>query len=302
MPTRAELASQIVRASHALHHNGWAANHDGNLSVRLAPGRYLVTPTATSKRDVTEGGLAVVGDDGKPIEGDARPPSEFALHLGCFAERPDVGAVIHAHPPYATALACAGQSLTTFLAEAVVSLGPTIPLTTFALPFGAAGAAPIRALIDRHDALLLCRHGVITVGKDLETALLRMELVEHLAKIATLAVPHGGVRPLPVEALRTLIEKRRGASLGLAADRTTLPEDPDEPDGPAIVSSASSAPASSTSWTPTGPPPAPDSWSGGRSEGACGVVYGAPGVGERNEELISAVQSAIDTHLAGNHR
>jgi len=296
MPSRADLATSIVRASHALHRHGWVANHDGNLSVRLGPGRYLVTPTATSKLDVTEGSLAVAGDDGKPSEGEARPPSEFALHLGAFAERPDIGAVIHAHPPYATAMACAGRGLTTFLAEAVISIGPEIPVTSFALPFGDAGAAPIRALIGRFDALLLCRHGVLTVGKDIETAMLRMELVEHLAMIATLALPHGGVTALPDDVLATLIQKRRGAGLGLAADRTALPGGGGAEVGPAT---APVPPTSSSSWTPAGPPPAPDAWSGGKTEGACGVVYGATGVpAPRNADLASAVQGAIDQHLA----
>lgn len=296
MPSRADLATELVHASHALHRNGWVANHDGNLSVRLGPGRYLVTPTATSKLDVTEGSLAVVGDDGKPVEGEARPPSEFALHLGAFAERPDIGAVIHAHPPYATAIACTGKGITTFLAEAVVSIGPEVPVTTFALPFGATGAAPIRALIDRYDALLLCRHGVITVGKDLETALLRMELVEHLAKIATLALPHGGVQPLPEDVLRPLIEKRRKAGLGLAAERTPLPGGEPAPEPTPVAA------ASPTSWTPAGPPPAADAWSGGKTEGACGIVYGAPGVEKPpNEALASAVKTAIDLHLSGKN-
>ncbi len=290
MPSRAEIARQIVDASHALHRYGWVANHDGNVSVRLAPGKYLVTPTATSKADVTEGGLAVAGDDGKPIEGETRPPSEFALHLGAFAERPDISCVVHAHPPYATALACAGQSITTFLAEAVVSIGASVPLTTFALPYGEEGAAPIRALIGRFDALLLCRHGVLTVGQDVEQAMLRMELVEHLAKIQTLALPHGGVKPLPDDVLEPLLAKRRKAGLGLAAERSPVPA-PDPPTG------APAAPTSTVPWTPAGPAPAPDAWSGGKTEGACGVVYGA-GDPARNEDLASAVQTAIDDHLA----
>ncbi len=286
MSTRAELASWIVRASHALFDRGWVANHDGNVSARLDGGRFLVTPTAISKIDVREGNLAVVGGDGKPVEGDTRPPSEFALHLGAYAERPDIGAVVHAHPPFATALACAGKALTTFLPEAVVSIGPKVPLAEFALPYGAEGAAPIRRLIGRYDALLLLSHGVITVGKDLEQALLRMELVEHMARVWTLAQPLGGVRQLDTESLRTLIGKRRGAKLGLAADRTPMPGEEE------------ATPELSEPRTVAGPAPAADAWSGGDAQATCGYVYGATErPSGRNEELESVVRKAIADHL-----
>ncbi|MBJ94536.1 MAG: hypothetical protein CMP23_08675 [Rickettsiales bacterium] len=292
---RAELASQLVACSHALHKRAWVANHDGNVSVRLAESRFLVTPTGLSKGDIRESWLAVVDQDGKVAEGEARPPSEFALHLGVYEERPDVGAVVHAHPPYATALSCAGQSLQTFLPEAIVSIGLSVPLTEFALPYGAEGAAPIRALIGGHDALLLDRHGVITVGPNLEFALLRMELVEHMARIHNLAQVHGGVRALPEWILEPLLAKRRKAGLGLAAERSFLPgsssssQEPPEPRPASSVHSASVAPAT---WNSAGPAPAPDAWSGGKAAGACSAVYGAgelPG----NDQLKGKVDEAI---------
>jgi L-fuculose-phosphate aldolase len=292
MSTRAELAGWIVRASHALHQRGWVANHDGNVSVRLDDGRFLVTPTAISKLDVREGNLAVVDVAGRPVEGDTRPPSEFALHLGAYAVRPDVHAVVHAHPPYATAMACAGVKITTFLPEAIISIGPEVPIAPFAVPSGEPGAAPIKAMIPSYDALLLCRHGVITVGPNVELALLRMELVEHMARIHTLALPHGGVRALPEDVLRPLIEKRRKANLGLAAERTPLP-------GEEPGATVAAAPPVKIA----GPAPAPDAWSGGKTEGACGVVYGAGGGNSvpsgRNEELGSIVRSAVHEHLRG---
>jgi L-fuculose-phosphate aldolase len=304
--TRSQLAQEIVRVSHAIHARSWVANHDGNVSVRLDGGLFMVTPTAISKADAREGALAVTDAAGKVVEGDVRPPSEFALHLGCYAERSDVTAIVHAHPPYATAMACAGKSITTFLAEAVVSIGPEVPLARFALPFGAEGAAPLAELIADHDALLLQSHGLITVGPSLELALLRMELVEHLAKIETLAQVHGGVEALPPEVLEGLIKKRRGAGLGQAAERTPLPDFTGEkaagegpvrsPTAPPIV-----APGPTQSWKPAGPPPAADAWSGGRTEGACGIVYGASGAsGESSGELKETVAAAVAQHLKGD--
>jgi len=301
--SRSELAQEIVRVSHAIHARGWVANHDGNVSVRLDDDLFLVTPTAISKADAREGALAVTDSSGKVVEGEVRPPSEFALHLGCYQERSDVRAVVHAHPPYATAMACAGKSITTFLAEAVVSIGPEVPLARFALPFGVARAAPLRELIGDHDALLLQSHGLITVGPSLELALLRMELVEHMARIATLAQPHGGVQALPAEVLGTLIKKRRGAGLGQAADRTPLPEEAEAASPPAPAEQPSPAETndgagSSRTWTPAGPPPAPDAWSGGRTEATCGIVYGA-GSDSSPEQLKETVAAAVSRHLKG---
>lgn len=287
--SRAELAASIVRVSHELHKRGWVANHDGNVSVRLAQeGRFLVTPTAVSKVDVREGNLAVVDGTGKAVEGEVKPPSEFALHLACYAERPDVRAVVHAHPPFATALACAGQGFRVFLPEAVVSLGLQVPLADFALPYGEDGAAPVRRLIGRYDALLLCSHGAITVGCDVQQALLRMELVEHLAVILAQAKPLGGVRELEPEALRVLVGKRREAKLGLAAERTRLPGDDDE--------TGSVPPA----WTPAGPPPAEDAWASASTPSPHGpVVHSTAQPPGQGEELLSVVRAAVEEHLRG---
>ncbi len=301
--SRAHLAARIVATSRALHDRGWVANHDGNVSARWND-RFLVTPTATSKADATEGNLAVTDASGKPVEGDARPPSEFALHLGAFRVRSDVNAVVHAHPPYATALACAGHAIDVFLPEAIVSLGARVPLSRFALPFGAEGSAVVEELVDRYDAILLCRHGVITVGRDLEQAMLRMELVEHLAKIRTLAVPHGGVKPLPADVLETLLAKRRKAAptLGAAAALAGATDVERTAPTPEIVITGPT-PESSPTWTPAGPPPAADAWSGGRSEGACGVVYGSPGALSRATEsppaddLAAAIRDEVAKHL-----
>jgi L-fuculose-phosphate aldolase len=316
MPTRAELAAQIARASRALHARGWVANHDGNVSVRLDDERLMVTPTATGKGDVTEAGLAVTCMQGKPVEGVTKPPSEFALHVfGCYRVRPDVHAVVHAHPPYATALACAGIPIRTFLAEAVVSLGSEVPLTEAAPPSSREGAAPIAALIGDHDALLLAQHGVITVGRDVEQAMLRMELVEHLARIWAIAQPLGGVKPLPEALVQEMLGKRRAAAgtLGAAAAKAGLDPsaDPPAPSSPApALPRAPSAPVPglaspstlpSTAWVPAGPPPAPDAWSGGKTEGACSVVYGAGAGGA--ESLQSTIAAEIGKHLRGqgNH-
>ncbi|MDB4964484.1 MAG: class aldolase/adducin family protein [Myxococcales bacterium] len=212
--TSAGRSAEIADYAQRLHARGWVANHDGNLSVREGNGRYLATPTATSKAAVRAEGLVVVDDEGKQVGGRGKPFSEIGLHLTVYQNRRDVEAVIHAHPPTATGFAVAGVPLDeAFLAEAVVSLGPGVPTVPFAAP-GADACRTLAAFTQGYDAVLLGGHGVLTWGPDLETAYLRMELVEHLAKIALVARQLGGVRPLPSSLLPKLLEARAKAGLG----------------------------------------------------------------------------------------
>lgn len=213
----------LVEISRALHARGWVANHDGNVTLRIDGGGFLATPTATSKAKVNERGLLELDRHGKQVAGPGTPFSELGLHLAVLERRPDVNAVIHAHPPHATALAAAGSPLLErpFLAEAVVSLGPGVPTVPFAAP-GKPAADALARLVEEHDAVLLASHGAMAWGKDLEQAYLRLELVEHISRIAILAVPVGGVRSLPDDALPALLAARARAGLGRAADRAEL--------------------------------------------------------------------------------
>lgn len=215
-----KLRTELVATSHKLADRAWVANHDGNISIRLGENRFLATPTATAKADVCEANLIEVDNRGKRIAGTARPFSEIAMHLAVYSKRNDVVAVVHAHPPYATALACSGSTIIErpFLAEAIVSIGPYIPT----LPFAAPGAASVRVITENAssvDCVLLANHGVFSWGPTLELAFLRMELVEHLARIATLAQATGGVQPLPDSVVEPLLQSRAKAGLGDAADR-----------------------------------------------------------------------------------
>jgi L-fuculose-phosphate aldolase len=207
-------AAEVADYAQRLHARGWVANHDGNVSVRDGQGRYLATPTATSKAAVRADGLVIVDDAGAQVGGRGKPFSEIGLHLTVFANRRDVNAVVHAHPPTATGFAVAGVPLdAAFLAEAVVSLGPGVPTVPFAAP-GPDACRALAAYTQSHDAVLLGGHGVLSWGPDLETAYLRMELVEHLARIALVARQLGGVRPLPSAVLPKLLESRAKAGLG----------------------------------------------------------------------------------------
>ncbi len=219
----------VVRVCEALHARGWVANHDGNVTLRLEGNRFLATPTAISKADVVALDLIEVDKLGNKLYGRAKPFGELPMHLAIFEARTDVFAVIHAHPPHATAIACSGENLISepFIAEAVVSLGAHIPLLPF-VPPGAVAAKPLGAVAPYVDAALLENHGVFTWGKDLEQALLRMELVEHLSRIALLSRPLGGPRPLPRGVFADLLAARRKAGLGAAAERNEAPPQPSQ--------------------------------------------------------------------------
>jgi L-fuculose-phosphate aldolase len=213
------VRGEVAACARELHARGWVANHDGNVTAR--DGALLVaTPTATSKRRVDERGLVEVDLGGKPVGG-GKVFGEIGLHVAVYARRPDVGAVVHAHPPHATAIACAaGANLIErpFLAEAAVSLGPIIPRVAFAAP----GDPAVQALApwcEHVDAVLLGGHGAMAWGRDCEQALLRLELVEHLAAIALAAAAAGGVAALPAEAWPGLLAARAKAGLGMAGDR-----------------------------------------------------------------------------------
>jgi len=213
-----QLRHQVAETSQLLHRAGWTANHDGNVTARDG-NRYIATPTATSKRLVGEKDLIEVDGKGQVI-GRGKVFGEIGLHLVVYERRPDVGAVVHAHPPSATAIASSRQNPIErpFIAEALVSLGPIIPKLPYAQPGDAArnALAPWCELVD---AALLGNHGVIAWGKDCETALLRLELVEHLAKIAIATAPLGGVEALPDSAIQPLLTARSKAGIGRAADR-----------------------------------------------------------------------------------
>ena len=145
---------------------------------------------------------------------------EIGLHLVVYERRPDVGAIVHAHPPYATAIGASRKNPIErpFIAEALVSLGPRIPRIPYAQP-GEPAKAALAPWCELVDAAILGNHGVIAWGKDCEQALLRLELVEHLARIAVAAEALGGIEPLPESAIQPLLAARAKAGIGRAADR-----------------------------------------------------------------------------------
>jgi L-fuculose-phosphate aldolase len=203
------LRSRIAQLSRKMHDAGWAANHDGNVSARVGPDRFAITPAATSKAEVTESLIVVVDGAGNAVEGPRKPPGERELHLAVYRARPDVDAVLHAHPPHATAFGVARVPLEPMcLPEAVVSLGH-VPLAPFAMPGTPLAIEAVSRCAADADAMLLPGNGVITLAPDLALSFLRMELVEHLARILHAARALGGAVPLPAEEHAKLLEQNR---------------------------------------------------------------------------------------------
>ena len=210
-----KVRAELVAASRRLHQMGWVANHDGNISLRLTGKRLLITPTAFSKADVDDASLIIVDMDGKVLEGRRKPFSELELHLAAYRVRPEIEVVLHAHPPCATAFGLAGVELAPVaMPEIVVSLGDRIPTVPRAMPKTPEAVKGVEAAASQVDAMLLGGNGALTLGADLGQALLRMELVEHYAKILTAARQLGPVAPLPAGDLAKLLEARKKAGLG----------------------------------------------------------------------------------------
>ena len=211
-----ELAwrKEVVFICRLLWDKGYAIASDGNVSVKLAAGRYLVTPSGFSKGFIEPDQLLIVNDQLEvvgPQHGAARglrPSSEMLLHLEAYRQRPDIGAVVHAHPPVAIALSIAGISLARcLLPEVVMTLG-LIPTTDYATPASTVGAVIIRDLIQRYDALILQRHGSVTVARTPFEAYLKLEKLESAANITRMLVQLGQANPFPPEEVGKLVQWR----------------------------------------------------------------------------------------------
>jgi L-fuculose-phosphate aldolase len=205
-------APAIVRVCKRLYVRGLVAGQDGNVSVRLADGTVLVTPSGMSKVDVEADDLVVVDGAGTVLRGRYAPSSELLLHLRIYALRPDVRAVVHAHPPAATGFAVAGRGMMApVLPEVILQMG-SVPLVPYATPGSEVLAATCEPFIRAHNAFLMANHGATTMGATLDVAHQRMESLEHAARILFVAQAVGGgeVQELAARDVSALLELRGG--------------------------------------------------------------------------------------------
>jgi L-fuculose-phosphate aldolase len=229
---------EIVQFGRQLHGNGFVAATDGNLSIRLDENRLLVTPTCMSKGMMRPTDLVIVDMEGNRLAGKRKVSSEIGMHLLIYRMRPDVHGIVHAHPPTATGFAASGFGLSRpLVCEVVVGLG-SIPLARYGTPGTAELTEALEPLIPEHDAILMANHGVVTYGASLENAFMKMETVEHFAKIALVTHLLGHEQPLGAKEVEKLFavrdrynggSKTAGAKIPVAANHQQPESESKEP-------------------------------------------------------------------------
>ena len=223
-----ELKKLFVEIGRRIWVRGFVASNDGNISVRLNEREILTTPTGVSKGFLTPEMIIRCDMNGKMLAGDSRyrPSSEVKMHIDVYRERPDVNAVVHAHPQYATSFAVAGIPLNKcVLPEAIIVIG-AVPIAPYGLPSTMEIPDRARPYIKTSDAILLENHGALTLGPDLLNAYHKMETLEHTASIVWKAIQLGNLNVLPEEErdrLMTLRDKFRLGGRVASCDATPMP-------------------------------------------------------------------------------
>ncbi len=202
------IKNEICEVGHKLYANGFVAANDGNISVKVSENEYYCTPTGVSKGSLTPEMIIKIDGNGNKLEGELNPSSEIKMHLRVYRERPDVNAVVHAHPPIATAFTVAGIALDQYiLPEAILSIGD-VPTCVYGTPSTEEIPDSIAPYLNEHDAFLLKNHGALTVGNTLTKAMFVMEEVEFNAKICMYARLLGKVEEIPQPELVKLMDLR----------------------------------------------------------------------------------------------
>ena len=206
--TEREYRDDICQIGRLVFQKGWVAANDGNITIRMDQERILATPTGVCKGLMQPDDLIVVDMKGNKISGRAQGTSEIAMHTTVYGLRPDIKAVVHAHPPVATGFATAGRQLNlALLPEVIIGLG-CVPLADYGLPGTDALTEPMLPLIPKYDALMMANHGAVCYGEDVFKAYFKMETMEHFARIQLVAELLGGAKVLPRTEVDKLLDAR----------------------------------------------------------------------------------------------
>ncbi|MBX3277734.1 MAG: class II aldolase/adducin family protein [Acidobacteria bacterium] len=216
-----EIREQIVDYARRCYDRGMIVAGDGNISARIARDRILATPSGVSKGWMTPDMIVLVDLEGRPLENTKyRVSSEFPMHQIIYRHRPDIHAVVHAHPPHATGFAVAGLALDkAILSEVVLTLG-CVPLARYGTPSTDELTAAIEPYLAYHDALLMANHGAVAYAETLEKAFNKLETLEHTARISLIARSLGNENTLPVDAIEKLYEIRERGGMMRPEART----------------------------------------------------------------------------------
>ena len=286
MSTESQLRADIVEVGRRMYARGYTASNDGNISARLGPDRLLMTPKSVCKGFMTPDMMCITDLEGRKLQGDRDPSTEMLMHLEVYRQRPDVAAVVHAHPPTATGFAVAGIALDrAVLAEVLTTLG-SVPIAEYATPSTQELPEAVRKYIKAHDGMLLANHGALTVGADLFGAYYKMEIVEHFAKISLVARMLGRENLIAREEVLRLQELR--GTYGIKAPAPICADDP-----PAAVDDAAACqvvqapPGGGSRLVPDPPSFAP------RREASFGAQGGEGEIRLTYRELSELIEDAI---------
>ena len=202
------VIQEIIKTGQKLYHQKFIVAGQGNISCRVGKNHILATRSGVCKGELTEGDIVELDMQGKVRSSQNKPSSEIKLHLAVYRERADVQAVIHAHPPFGVSLTLAGIRLDQpLLPESVLLLG-SVPTAPYARPSTDQVPNSIKSLIKETDTLLLARHGSVTVGKNLNEAFQKLEILENTARIIWLSRQVGSPKPLPAREVREILKLR----------------------------------------------------------------------------------------------
>jgi L-fuculose-phosphate aldolase len=200
------LIDELVQVCRRVYENKFVSAYDGNVSARSPSNTFLITRSGVCKGEVTTDDILEIDTSGKVLNGAGTVSTENRLHLYAYSKRPEVNAVIHCHPPYASAFAAFGEGLTKhILPEVILTLGK-VPLCEYATLLTDEVTKTIEPYINYSWAFLLRNHGAVTLGKDLKDAYYKMEKLEHTAKIVFLARLLGGEKELHIEKVQELLK------------------------------------------------------------------------------------------------
>lgn len=201
-----KLKEQMCDIGRRIWIKGFCAGNEGNHSYRIGENKFLCTPTGISKANLKPDDICTVDIDGKQLAGKRKRTSEILMHLAIYRARPDVKAVIHSHPPHATAFAVAGVDLPTCIhPEAEVFLG-AVKTAKYVTPGDTRLGESILPYVKDSNTILLQSHGVVCFHPDLEQAYYQLEIVDAYARILLLAKSVGSIRPLDSNEMKELLE------------------------------------------------------------------------------------------------
>ena len=212
---------ELVEICHRVYEKGFVSAYDGNISIATPQNTFLITRSAVRKGDVTEDDIIEIDAAGNILSGRGKISTEYKIHLYAYSKRPDVNAVVHCHPVFATAFASLGEGLTgNYFPEVILTLGK-VPLCKYATPSTDELPLSMEPYIDYAWGFLLQNHGAVTLGKTLKDAYNKMEKLEHSAQILLMTKLLGGANELPVEKVKELVKISK-QSYGLDVDERNV--------------------------------------------------------------------------------